>query len=243
MDDNSISQTLPIEDEQLYGTSYYDFIDHGGETAVAVYSGQQPTPQASVLPPQWSFQVYVTFQLDGQTTLQAVAIRLLEAIETDRLEVYPLRLDVYHLVNATHDQCMQHYRREKQARAASPSMQLFVPAYMDEVPNFLIILDHADWAEPGQGVATVQFDPPPAYRQDPSSEFYVSDEVYTQAGVPVGQGPSEVAAVYGRASRDEESGAWECNLFEVMDSLKLNEWFADWQERYEEIVEGGRDTW
>ncbi|KAJ9637326.1 hypothetical protein H2199_007613 [Coniosporium tulheliwenetii] len=109
------------------------FQDHTGNAAIK-------TPVA----PPFSFQVYVTNGLSASTGLPQ---SLLHALIDPLGEPVHYRLDVFFLPQGTLEECMAHYRAEKQARAGNWPMHTF-PSYpkpQDPHVNFLVVVQERDW--------------------------------------------------------------------------------------------------
>ncbi|CAJ2502344.1 Uu.00g097380.m01.CDS01 [Anthostomella pinea] len=84
------------------------FTDHTGRRAISAYWGKRPRADAPILPPQWSFQFYVT---SGATTDSAPELpeRLLAATRKPVLDSYPIRLDVIFMPGADTNELLDAY--------------------------------------------------------------------------------------------------------------------------------------
>ena len=146
----------PIKDlgNTLSGTAVTPFTDHDGQQAVSAYWGKPPQANAPILPPQWSFQVYVTFGTSVDLST-ALAERLLIAFRGSGRGSHPVRLDIYFMPGADTKQCKDHYRAERAARQPHSESHHFVDPYTEGRSHMklLVQVDAAEWRTVGATIA------------------------------------------------------------------------------------------
>ncbi|EON63522.1 hypothetical protein W97_02750 [Coniosporium apollinis CBS 100218] len=154
------------------------FQDHIGNTAISAWYGQCRRGETPVAPP-FSFQVYVTNGLSASTDLPR---SLLHTLVDPLREPVHYRLDVFFLPQGTsREECMAHYRAEKQARAGNWPMHTF-PSYskpQDPHVNFLIMVQERDWvATEEDSVGVCWFDLPDIYVERSPDDPLVNGPVH-----------------------------------------------------------------
>ncbi|KAI7787156.1 hypothetical protein LA080_000492 [Diaporthe eres] len=162
-------------------THVIPFEDHAGQPALTVLKSSSP------LPFLYSFSFYFTHPDASRDTSHAAGLyeTLTRGSIYDSNDV-EFRLDLYFLPNASQDDCIAHYRAEKDARgtyqaqvdavasgdAQPPSagddggsrLPGLVASYAYDKSRFpyhglLLILDAADWREGDELLTHVEFDP------------------------------------------------------------------------------------
>ncbi|KAK5157865.1 hypothetical protein LTS14_003787 [Recurvomyces mirabilis] len=155
----SLGGTPPVKSlhNTLQGQTTASFTDQSGCTAISAYYGKRPRAGAAILPPNWSFQVYVTYGAIAQPALD-LPERLLTAIKAPVLDSYPLRLDVRFAPSASVETCVEHYRADKAARLEAGAPLQVLDHYQESYTKLSVFvqIEHEDWK--AKGAAVVSFD-------------------------------------------------------------------------------------
>ncbi|KAK7545131.1 uncharacterized protein J3D65DRAFT_673811 [Phyllosticta citribraziliensis] len=183
---------------------------HDGHLVLSVWAGCS-------LPPLYSFQFYVTYDLSGveNSGFEALARRLHERILDDDMASKPIRFDV-HLVGpqATIEDCIALYRHSKENPPSDPSARVVASYNRDDDWSYhshLLIISKTKWEDRvGGGMRRVSFDPVESKRvanHRPTLKrwsvlYEVSGfckDVYESVGTPAGCIREEREAAYDAA--------------------------------------------
>ncbi|KAF2716671.1 hypothetical protein K431DRAFT_289199 [Polychaeton citri CBS 116435] len=202
-------------------------------------SGDNPSPEKQVLAPLWSIQVYVTFGATASSDPD-LPTQLRDNVIQMVVEPYPLRFDTYFLPNADRESCMTHYRAEKAARADTHFD--IVPQYDKNYCGFMVILDDPDWQNAKAQV--LQFDPLPELRVDPEDPAclayeFIDERVRVKSDVM--PRPFPVLGIPWTA--EDARKAMEQFLVDVIRDLTFTVGFRERRERYQEAIDGGKESW
>ncbi|KAH8901212.1 hypothetical protein GQ53DRAFT_4362 [Thozetella sp. PMI_491] len=204
--------------------SQHTSIDHAGNQAISIYRGLARAPTDRILPPLFSFQVYVTFG----GSLADVAPRFINQALADFGPSDVVRFDMYTLSpgSSTAD-VVTHYRAEREARRGQPLdvVESYAGYHGDYVSIAIVIASEA-W-ETVDGVNFVLFDPPPATLEREDRDAIL------------GVGASEDGVLVLPVSL-EGYNRWSVRLRDMAE--KTNLWFER-AARYEEAFDAGQVEW
>ncbi|KAL9118246.1 MAG: hypothetical protein Q9187_005212 [Circinaria calcarea] len=155
------------------------FLDHRGNPSLTVFC----VPADNTHAPIFSFQVYVTNGLTA-TDCGTLPTELLDRLHSSGSGDFQWwRLDFYFLPGASKEDCMDHYRGEKEARKEDNDHHL-VPSYANGYyhcyHNFIILVPEKDWEN--HGLAILSWEPAEGEQMDSVMEF--------QENVPPTPGPT-----------------------------------------------------
>ncbi|KAI0197988.1 hypothetical protein F4808DRAFT_437310 [Astrocystis sublimbata] len=211
-----------------YAISTVTFDDCDGIPALSIYRGIVPTTPAiegssatAVLPPLFSFQVYVTYKIDLVSEREILAQKFFNNALEEFRDSDLVRFDIYFRPNATNTQILQHYASEKRALKSYAT-------HADDFCGFAIVITSETWEE--NGVHLLFHDPPAQHLNSSEREAILGDGT-SEEGVLLVHKPICQAAI-------------RCSLSLDLRGLAENtEDWADFDERYRAAIEEGRVQW
>lgn len=208
------------------------FVDHASAQGISAYVGRRLASASEsdnkVLPPLFSFQVYVTYgpTLENAPSSLApgfVARAMSEMNKNDQFK-YPIRFDFHFTPGKDVNDVINHYRAEGKA----------LPDYSkrpgDSFRGFAILLAKESWAT--DGVDLLLFDPPSKHLQDPPEE--------REAILGTGVSDDGVLVVNGISVQQGESNSLSIRLRDLAES---NQNWSELKNQYDEAVRQGRSEW
>ncbi|KAI0965284.1 hypothetical protein F4678DRAFT_336142 [Xylaria arbuscula] len=218
----------------IYTISVVAFDDCDSKSALSIYRGISPRTPASqdssattVLPPLFSFQVYVTYNVDLTEERENLARRLFEYALEDFYDDDLVRLDIYFHPGASNADILRHYVTEKRA----------VNSYATEgslFRRFAIVVASDQWEQ--HGVTLLYHDPPADYLHSSESERAVifGDDIaheITDEGLLLVQQPI----------RDESIGMSLSGGLHMFACGTAD--YDNYEETYREAIKEGRTEW
>ncbi|KAK8186917.1 uncharacterized protein BKA78DRAFT_355195 [Phyllosticta capitalensis] len=192
---------------------YRHFQDHDGNPGLSVWCG------LCSLPPLFSFQVYITYDLSEaeKSDLEALAKRLLNKLLDPSIGVFMIRLDVHILgPGATTEDCVASFRRAKQAPSDDPSMHI-VPSYVASDYHyyhcFFFKVSSPDWERNETGLTSVSFEPA-------CPDDVTDDRAFVEEAMSIDEAQEGTSYLYGCSSFKEDCKA----VYEAAQAAGLTEW-------------------
>ncbi|TGJ78957.1 hypothetical protein E0Z10_g9799 [Xylaria hypoxylon] len=211
-----------------YAISAVTFDDCDGSPALSIYRGVVPTTPAiegssaaAVLPPLFSFQVYVTYKVDLVSKRENLAQRFSNIALEEFQDSDLVRFDIYFRPNATNTQILQHYGSEKRALKSYAT-------HADGFCGFTIVITSETWEE--NGVHLLFHDPPAQHLSSSEREAILGDGT-NEEGVLLVYKPIRQASIGSSLSLDLRGLAYN-----------TEDW-ADFDERYRAAIKEGRVQW
>ncbi|KAI8630385.1 hypothetical protein F5Y19DRAFT_61055 [Xylariaceae sp. FL1651] len=157
---------MPFAPATKYINSQLTFIDCHSHPAVSVFRGIQPSESdgntlSGILPPLFSFPVYVTYGATLATVPQSFPQRFLECALYDMIDSDVVRFDIYFHPGSSLADIVRHYTAENRAQGS----------YATDANVFrgvAVILTTESWE--ADGPELLFFDPPPNFLESTDRE-------------------------------------------------------------------------
>ncbi|KAI1158004.1 hypothetical protein F5B18DRAFT_123989 [Nemania serpens] len=204
------------------------FDDCDGNPALSIYRGVVPTAPAikgslpaAVLPPLFSFQVYVTYKVDLVSKRENLAQRFSNIALEEFRDSDLVRFDIYFRPDATNTQILQHYASEKRASKSYAT-------HADGFCGLAIVITSETWEENG---VHLLFHDPQAQHLNSSEREAIFGHGTSEEGVLLVYKPIRQASIGSSLSLDLRGLAYN------------TEHWADFDERYRAAIQEGRVHW
>ncbi|KAI1290483.1 hypothetical protein F5Y03DRAFT_63397 [Xylaria venustula] len=218
----------------IYTISVVAFDDCDSKPALSIYRGISPRTPASqdssattVLPPLFSFQVYVTYNVEFMEERENLARRLFECLVEQFYDDDLVRFDIYFHHGASSADILQHYATEKRAvNSYATDGSLF--------RRFAIVVASDQWEQ--HGVTLLYHDPPAEYLNSSESERAVifGEDVAHEI-------TDEGLLLVQRPIRDESTGMSLSGGLHMFACSTAN--YDQYDETYREAIKEGRTEW
>ncbi|KAK8238673.1 hypothetical protein HDK77DRAFT_511617 [Phyllosticta capitalensis] len=192
---------------------YRHFRDGDGYPSLSVWCGR------TSLPPLFSFQVYVTYDVSEaqKSELEALAKQLHQSLLPGDLDASVIRLDLHFLgPDVSTAACVAHYQRAKQASEDDPSLRI-VPSYVSagyhSYHSFFFKLLGPEWQREDASLMSVSFDS--ACPDESSNNSTFMEEPSTIEGAN-----EDVRNLYGGSGVKEDCEV----VYELAQAEGLTEW-------------------
>ncbi|KAG4435145.1 hypothetical protein IFR05_009377 [Cadophora sp. M221] len=192
---------------------------------------KSPTDKPT-LPPLFSFQIYVTIAVpDSQKEKLCVDLYETITLKQDKPSVPTWRFDVHFLPGSSKDECITHYRLDKEARKEVPLCVM--SSYKDEsvtTGGVFVLVDQEHWEENGVGFL-----------------YFDRDMKFLKEGQAPGEPEPESEKYFEKVPLCSPEGGWTRGTPSPVDrrfwdlySMGPNEFL---EEMLEEAWEEGRQEW
>ncbi|ROW09949.1 hypothetical protein VPNG_06297 [Cytospora leucostoma] len=212
--------------------SQYPFVDHASTEGLSAYIGKRLVSLSGsddkVLPPLFSFQVYVTY---GPTLAHAPSYPVPDFVSRAMADMnkhgqfeYPIRFDFHFLPGKDVDDVISHYHAEGKA----------LPDYSkrpgDSFRGVAVLLSRESWET--EGVDLVLFNPPAEYLQGPPAER----EAILEKGVR----DDGILKIIGVSVQPEE---WNNLSVRLRTLAESNQKWGELKDEYDEAVLQAKTEW